>query len=129
MHGTGIPSQTSNINLGIWLSHGPYDNVRVQENIVRKTQTALEFGKNQGSAGPVFVTGNTFTNSVNDGAGQITIKAEAGQTVQGDLIQNRIEDGEGFGIFCTEAGTNQLSNLTSNAFTNNKQGDKSPTCL
>jgi hypothetical protein len=128
IQGAGNQPGSSDISLGVWLSSGPYVQVTVEENVVMTTQSALEFGLQTASGVPIHIINNTFTDSLNPSAGQININSEAGNTVHADLVGNHIQNGKGFGIFCTGMGTTQISNFLTNTVANNVQGDKSATC-
>ena len=69
------------------------------------------------------IEGNRFLGSVAPFAGQVSFVADAGSTIEARSADNIIHDGRGYGILCDGGATFQLTDLATNDFAGNAQGD------
>lgn len=115
-----------NVDRGIWLAGGEFENMAMRGNRVDGAGQALLVGYSRDSRIQIdgcTIEGNRFLGSVAPFAGQVSFVADAGSTIEARSADNIIHDGRGYGILCDGGATFQLTDLATNDFAGNAQGD------
>lgn len=115
-----------NMDRGIWLSGGEFENMAMRGNQVVGAGQALLVGYSRDSriqmAGSTIV-GNSFRDSVAPFTGQVSFVADAGSSIEARSADNVIRDGRGYGFYCDGGATFQISGIATNDVAGNAQGD------
>ena len=115
-----------NVDRGIWLAGGEFENMVMRGNRVVGAGQALLVGYSRDSRIQIdgcTIVGNTFLDSVAPFTGQVSFIADAGSTIEARGADNVIHNGRGYGVLCDGGATFQLTDLATNDFAGNAQGD------